>query len=95
MKFKHDPDGPSLVYAEALTQADGIGQNLNVFAMLWLMRRNFNVDAYIGKRTYMELARVFDESTLDIPVLDDHFCDPDKISFEYYSGPFNVSIVLI
>lgn len=84
-----DPDGPSMVYSETVSPEDGIGKQLSIFAFLWQLRRNYNVDVFISKITRDVLARVFTpESLSNMPVLEEYFCNPDEIDFEYFAGPF-------
>jgi hypothetical protein len=86
-----DHDGPSMVFAEALADNAGIGQQLFTFAVLWQLRRSYNVDVFISKATHDTLARVFTEESLsDMPVLEDFFCNPDNIVWEFFAGPFEV-----
>ena len=42
-----DHDGPSIVYTESVKPTDGIGTQLSIFAMLWMLRRSYNVDVFI------------------------------------------------
>ena len=42
-----DYDGPSMVYTESVKPTDGIGTQLSSFAMLWMLRRSYNVDVFI------------------------------------------------
>ena len=75
-----DHDGPSLVYTESVKPTDGIGTQLSIFAMLWMLRRSYNVDVFISKSCHKTLSKVFTEESLkEIPVLEDYFCNPDDI----------------
>lgn len=42
-----DHDGPSMIYTESVKPTDGIGTQLSIFAMLWMLRRSYNVDVFI------------------------------------------------
>ncbi len=84
-----EPDGPSMIYAENLAPG-GVGRQLDVFAMLWMLRRTYNVDVFISKQCFDTLSQVFTAKSLgEIPILDEYFCNPHDIVFEYYSGPFD------
>jgi len=84
-----DHDGPSMIYTESVKPTDGIGTQLSIFAMLWMLRRSYNVDVFISKSCQETLSRVFTiESLSEIPVLEEFFCNPLDINFEYYSGDF-------
>ena len=75
-----DHDGPSLVYTESVKPTDGIGTQLSIFAMLWMLRRSYNVDVFISKSCHKTLSKVFTEESLkEIPVLEEYFCNPDDI----------------
>ena len=75
-----DHDGPSLVYTESVKPTDGIGTQLSIFAMLWMLRRSYNVDVFISKSCHKTLSKVFSEESLkEIPVLEEYFCNPDDI----------------
>ena len=84
-----DFDGPSMIYTEALNKEDGIGTQLYIFAMLWMLRRTYNVDVFMSQTTFETLSQVFTEESLkDIPILEEYFCNPLDIQFEYYTGNF-------
>lgn len=84
-----DHDGPSMVYTETTSPEDGIGSQLSVFAFLWTLRRFYNVDVFMSRNCHATLSRVFTEASLsDIPVLEDYFCNPQDIRFEFFTGNF-------
>ena len=84
-----DLDGPSMVYSESPSPNDGIGTQLSIFAMLWMLRRSYNVDVFISSSCRDTLAKVFTEESLNqIQVLDEYFCNPEDITFEYFLGKF-------
>ena len=57
--------------------------------MLWMIRRSYNVDVFISKSCQQTLSSVFTEDSLkEIPVLEDFFCNPTDIDFEYFPGKF-------
>lgn len=86
-----DHDGPSMVYTETKGPEDGIGSQLYVYAFLWTLRRFYNVDVFISRFCHQTLSRIFTEESLsDMPVLEDYFCNPEDIRFEYFSGNFQV-----
>ena len=88
-----DPDGPSMIYSETKNPEDGIGTQLSLYALLWQIRRNYNVDVFISQNMYNKLSEVFTPESLDVPILEEYFCNWDKINFEYYVGPFQVSSI--
>ena len=84
-----DFDGPSMVYSESPSPNDGIGTQLSIFSMLWMLRRTYNVDVFINQACHDTLATVFTKESLsEIPVLSQYFCNPDDINFEYFTGKF-------
>ena len=82
-------DDPAMVYSETASEDAGIGAHLSVYAMLWTLRRSYNVDVFISKSCHEKLVTVFSEDSIDIPILEEYFCNADKIKFKYYSGPFD------
>merc|ERR1711971_578017 len=84
-----DHDGPSLVYTESVKPTDGIGTQLSIFGMLWMLRRSYNVDVFISKSCHQTLSRVFTQESLkEIHVLEEYFCNHEDIDFEYFPGSF-------
>ena len=83
------PDDPAMVYSETASEVAGIGSHLSVFAMLWTLRRSYNVDVFISKSCYDKLVTVFTPESIDIPVLEQYFCNPEQIKFSFFSGTFD------
>ena len=84
-----DPDGPSMVYSETISTTDGIGTQLSLYALLWQMRRNYNVDVFISQNCFDQLSAVFTpESLKDLPILEEYFCNSEEIKFEFFGGNF-------
>ena len=66
-----------------------LGTQLSTYALLWQIRRNHNVDVFISKNCFEKLSEVFTPESLgDIPILEDYFCNADKIQFEYFVGQY-------
>ena len=82
-------DDPSMVYSETASEEAGIGAHLSVYAMLWTLRRSYNVDVFISQACHDKLVTVFTPQSLDIPILEEYFCHPDKLPFAYWNGPFD------
>ena len=85
-------DDPSMVYSETASDEAGIGAHLSVYAMLWTLRRSYNVDVFISQACHDKLASVFTAQSIQIPVLDQYFCNPDKIQFSHWNGQFDAVI---
>ena len=84
-----DPDGPSMVYSEMISSTDGIGKQLSLYALLWQMRRNYNVDVFISQNCFDQLSVVFTpESLKDVPILEEYFCNSEEIKFEFFGKTF-------
>ena len=84
-----DPDGPSMIYSETISSTDGIGTQLSLYALLWQMRRNYNVDVFISQNCFDQLSAVFTpESLKDLPILEEYFCNSEEIKFEFFGGNF-------
>ena len=82
-------DDPSMVYSETASEEAGIGAHLSVYAMLWTLRRSYNVDVFISQACHDKLVTVFSPQSLDIPILEEYFCHPEKLPFAYWNGPFD------
>ena len=47
------------------------------------------MDVFISKNCFEKLSEVFTPESLgDIPILEDYFCNYDKIQFEFYVGQY-------
>ena len=47
------------------------------------------MDVFISKNCFEKLSEVFTPESLgDIPILEDYFCNADKIQFEYFVGQY-------
>jgi len=55
-----------------------------------MLKRSYNVNAFISKYCHNTLSKLFFEKSMkEIHVLDEYFCNPGKIHFEYLPRSFD------
>ena len=65
-----------------------LGNTLNAYTMLLMMRKLYGYDAYLLQESYDILTRMFTEESIEVPVLEKTFCDIKSIKFQIYDGNF-------
>lgn len=74
-----EKDVPSIVFKKARGR---LGNQLNTYAMMLQLKRNYGFDAYILQETYDILSRMFTEETIELPVFEKTFCSPSKLAVQ-------------
>eukprot|EP00095_Tigriopus_kingsejongensis_P010494 maker-scaffold436_size171858-snap-gene-0.29 protein:Tk10494 transcript:maker-scaffold436_size171858-snap-gene-0.29-mRNA-1 annotation:"galactoside 2-alpha-l-fucosyltransferase 2" len=77
------PDSKSIIYGEARGR---LGNQLLGYAVLAYFRHYLDMDAYINDECREYLLKVFTEESIQMPVIQDKFCDPKKIPLQPYHG---------
>ena len=60
----------------------GLGNQLNGYAMMLQFKRKCGYESYITRYTYQIIRKLFTKESIELPVLEDTFCDVDNMNFD-------------
>ena len=70
---------PSILFKKARGR---LGNQLNAYAMLLQLKKDYGYDTYLLQESYDILAKVFTKESIEIPVLEQSFCDISKLHIQ-------------
>ena len=81
LKGPLSPQSPTIIFKNSRIEG-GLGNRLNSYAMMLQLKRKCGYDSYITKQTYSIIRKLFTRESIELPVLEDTFCDVDNMNFD-------------
>ena len=79
LKGPLSPKSPTIIFRRS---EGGLGNRLNNYAMMLQLKRKCGYDSYLTKDSYKIIRKLFTRESIELPVLEDTFCNVDNMNFD-------------